>query len=200
MGGSIEHHGTIYKQITPEQIFIAIPRLKRQTTTITLHELDDDKNPCLNQLIRDAFKKFNIKVDFSYHSTYKDFWSRFLNHDMDGYIDSYVFQNRESLRIFNFFSEHADNDANLTGHSVSDLIDKALSSSNSFVLLNRSKYYTMLNEYLTSNAIVIPIYYMNHVLVIRKCMLNEIKKTKVNPFLILPSLSRKDCHGFTKTS
>jgi hypothetical protein len=127
IGGSINNMQPAFlPEVTPQTLFTALPILKSKRITVTFHQLYDIKNSCEASQLIQAGKKFNIDIKFKYHKDYSDLLPLYLNHHLDGFLDLYIFKNREAYKIFEFFAKNGENDANIDQDNIDTLLKEAI--------------------------------------------------------------------------
>lgn len=190
IGGSINNIAPEkLREINPEDLFSTIPQLKEHTSSVTLHQLYDLRNDCEAKQIMQAGKKYNIDIKFKYHKDYSDLLPLYQNHNLDGFLDLYVFKNREAYKIFEFFAQNGENDANLKGNSIDTLLSEAASMPSSH---GRFQIYRKLAQFMQDNNFIVPIFYMDHGNLIKTCLNGISNDFFFNPFSFIPQLSKTD--------
>ena len=174
-------------EISPVQLFKKFPELKNKRTPVTIHKLIDLKIECESVQIVNSAKKYNIDITFKYHKDYSDLLPITVNHNIDGFIDLYIFKNREAYNIFEFFSKNGENDANLNQDDIDKMLKDAVSAASSH---GRFQTYRKLAQYMQDENIVIPIFYMDHGNLISKCLTGISEDFVFNPFSELPKISK----------
>ena len=164
-----------------------VPQLKNQIVSITLHQLRDLKNACESESLIQAAKLYHIKLKFKYHADYSDLTPLELNHNLDGFLELYVNKNREAQSVFDFFSKAGKNHANLIQGDFDKLLEAAITKYSSHA---RFQVYRRLAQYINDNNIIIPIFYMDHGSLMRKCLSGISEDFMFNPFQELPNISK----------
>lgn len=193
IGGSINNMPPIkLPGVKPAELFSAVPRLRHKSITVTLHQLSDLKSDCEAKQITQAAKKYNIDIKFSYHKDYSDLLPLYQNHKLDGFLDLYIFKNREAFKIFEFFSRNGENDANVSDNNIDTLLTDAANMPSSH---GRFQQYHKLAQYIQDNNIVIPMFYMDHGNLVNRCIEGISNDFYFNPFSFLPQLYKTtECH------
>lgn len=192
IGGSINNTApSASPEITPQTLFSAVPQLKKDRASVTIHQLIDLKNSCESAQLIQAAKKFNIDLKFKYHRDYSDLLPRYLDHNLDGFLDLYIFKNREAYQIFEFFTKSGENDANIKHNYIDDMLKEAITMPSSH---SRFQIYRKLAQYIQDKNIIIPIFYMDHGNLMKTCLSGISEDFFFNPFLHLPHISKtNDC-------
>jgi ABC-type transport system substrate-binding protein len=192
LGGSLDNMAPeALPEITPSELFSQIPQLKNKRVKIIIHQLDDIKNNCESDQIIKAANKYHIDIKFKYHKDYSDLLPILINHNLDGFIDLYIFRNREAYNILEFFSQHGKNNANIDNDAIDDMLKEAISISSSH---ERYQIYRKIAQYIQSENIIIPLFYMDHGNLMSKCLSGISEDFFYNPFLELPKISKiKNC-------
>lgn len=193
IGGSINNIAPQkLPEISPTDVFAAAPRLKNHSAPITLHQLHDLKNECEAKQIIEAGKKYNIDIKLKYHQDYSDLLPLYQNHKLDGFLDLYIFKNREAYKVFEFFSISGENDANIDDDNIDKLLTEASSMSSSH---GRFQLYRKLAQHMQDKNIIIPMFYMDHGNLVRQCISGISEDFYFNPFSFLPQLAKStNCH------
>lgn len=176
-----------FLEITPAEVFSQVPQLKKHTIEITLHQLYDIKNDCETNQIINIAKKYNINIKFAYHKSYSELIPLFLHHKLDGFIDLYVFKNREAYSVFEFFSKNGENDANISQSNIDDMLKEATTMSSSH---SRFQIYQRIAKYIQEENIVVPLFYMDHGNLMNKYLAGISEDFFFNPFFELPKISK----------
>lgn len=188
IGGSITNiEPQNQPKITPQQVFAAVPQLKSHPVTLTIHQLADLKNDIESKQIIDSAKQYNINLKFQYHKDYSDLIPHYLNHDFDGFIDLYVYKNREAYKVFEFFTKSGENDANITTDNIDTILKEAIAMPTSH---GRFEKYRELAQYIEDNHVIIPLFYMDHGNWLNKCLEGISEDFFFNPFWHLPQISK----------
>lgn len=157
-------------------------------TTMTIHRHRDRKNDCDEAKIVAAAKKLNCEIKFRYHDDYPTLWPLYLNHNLDGFIELLAYKNREALSIFQFFQmsspEHFFNFDYPDLDPWIDMARKAQSAS------QRYSHYRNIAKMVQEDGWVIPLYYLGHGDVFRKCIKGVPQDVQASPssFHRLPML------------
>lgn len=175
------------KEISPIAVFEKIPELAHGNTKITVHVLNDIKNNCISQKIRTAGKKYHLNIQFKYHNNYHALLKSYHQHTLDAFIDLYVFKNRDAYRILEYLSGSAENHANIKDAKIDEMLNEAIASPSSH---GRFQMYKQIDQYLQENSIVIPLFYMDHGNLIKKCVTGIANDFVFDPFYQLPKLSK----------
>jgi len=193
IGGSLANAiPEILPEITPSKLFTKIPSLKQKSISITIHQLIDLRNNCASQQIIQTAKKFNIDIKFKYHQDYSDLLPHYTDHTLDGFLEFYVFNNREAYNIFQFFAKNEGNHANLKNDNIDKMLEKAISTTSSH---DRFKIYHQLAEYIQNNNIAIPLFYIDHGNIMSKCLAGIPQDFIFNPLNYIPQLYKiKNCN------
>lgn len=191
IGGSINNMQPILlPEITPQKIFTEVPELKSKRKTVIIHQLYNVKNDCESDQIIQAAKKYHIDIKFKYHADYSDLLPLYKNHNLDGFLELYVIKNREAYKIFDFFSFHGENDANISDDNIDKMLNSAIAMPSSH---SRFQVYRNLAQHIQDNGIAIPIYYMDHENIMKKCLSGIEDDFFFNPFSQLPHISKSNC-------
>lgn len=174
-------------RIMSKELFEQVPELKNKTASVTIHQLDDIKNDCESEQIIKAAKKYHINIKFQYHKDYSDLLPRYLNHNLDGFIDLYIFKNREAYNIFEFFSKKGENDANINQDNIDKMLQEAIATSSSH---GRFQIYRKMAQYIQDENMIIPLFYMDHGNLMNKCLSGISEDFFFNPFLELPKIAK----------
>ena len=193
IGGSINNIApSKLPDIKPATLFASVPSLKDHPATIILHQLSDLKSDCEAKKIIQACKRYNIDIQFKYHQDYADLLPLYQNHKLDGFLDLYVFKNREAYKVFEFFTTRGENDANIHDDKIDKLLTKASKTSSSH---GRFQQYRELAQYMQDKNIIIPMFYMDHGNLVNHCISGISEDFYFNPFSFLPQLSKSNnCH------
>lgn len=190
IGGSIAHVAP--KQIpaiSSKAVFKSIPQLHRKAADIIVHQHLGRKNNCIQERIQTAGKKFNLNIQFRYHDSYETLWPLYLSHDLHGFVELFVFSNREADSILQYFlSSSAENFANVNYPSLDKKIQAALESK---AMTLRFAGYREVNRHLQENAVVVPLYYVGHSNFIQKCVRGFPNDFYIDPFQHLTQLYRE---------
>jgi ABC-type transport system substrate-binding protein len=176
-----------FPEFTPAEIFRKHPQLKNKKVSITIHQLNDIKTSCESQQVIQSEKKYNIDINFKYHKDYSDLLPLYINHHIDGFIDLYIFKNREAYNIFEFFAKNSENDANIKSDAIDSLLKEAVSTPSSH---GRFQIYRKIAQYMQDENIVIPLFYMDHGNLMDKCLSGISDNFIFNPFAELPKISK----------
>ncbi len=188
IGGSLTNRMPDYlPEITPSELFKKYPQLKNKKTLVTIHQLNDLKNICESDQITTIAKRYNIDIQFKFHKDYSDLVPLYFNHNLDGFLDLYIFKNREAYNIFEFFAKNSENDANLNQDTIDVILKEAVSTSSSH---SRFQVYRRLAQYMQDENIVVPLFYMDHGNLISKCLTGVTSDFVFNPFAELPKISK----------
>ncbi len=189
-GGSIANNlPKSLPEITSQEVFKQVPLLSSERVNVTLHQLADSKIECESQQIIEAAKKYNINLKFKYHNDYQSLKSLYLSHNLDGFIELYVFRNREAYSTLQFFTNTGDNHANVNDRTIDNNLRDAISESSSHL---RYQAYQKIVEYMQSQGVVIPLFYTDHALILSKCITGVSNNFLFNPFLYIPKLHKID--------
>jgi len=193
VGGSLANMSpSTMPEITAYEVFQKVPSLKHKKISVVIHQLYDVKSDCESNQIIQAAKKYNIAVTFKYHQDYSDLAPLYANHNLDGFMDLFIFKNREASNIFEFFEKGGENDANINQSNIDKMLKEAVSTSSSH---GRFQIYKKLAQYMQDENISIPLYYMDHGNLMSKCLSGISEDFFFNPFLELPELSKtKNCN------
>lgn len=164
-----------------------MPLLKQKPINITLHQLDNTKSICISNAIQKAAQKYNINIRFKYHHDYSTLLPLYRTHQLDGFIELYVFDNREAYNVFESFKKNSGNHANVTDNSIDVLLQQSTQTSSYH---NRFQIYHQLAKYMQDNNIVIPLLYMDHGNLMKKCLSGISDDFFFNPYAELPSISK----------
>jgi len=189
-GGSIANMAPkVLQHIPDEEVFSKVPQLKGRTINVTIHQHIGRKNVCLANAIKNAAKEYNINIRFKYHNTYKELSPLYFNHHLDGFVELFLFFNRDAYRVLSYFTKNKSaNFDNTDNNKVDEMLQKALSMPASF---DRFKKYQKINKYITSNAFVIPLYYVASSDLVSKCLAGVSENFYYNPFKALPFVYKK---------
>jgi ABC-type transport system substrate-binding protein len=174
--------------ITPQEVFKQVPQLMNKRATITIQQLDDIKSECESRQIIAAAKKYNIDLKFKYHKNYSSFLPLVLKHQLDGYIELYVFPSTDANSVLQLFAKKGGNHANINH----DIIDKMLTNA-SMAKSSHTRYqaYNTLTQYIQDEGIVIPLYYMKHGTLLNNCLAGIADDFFYSPFVFLPKIYKK---------
>ncbi len=177
--------------ITPDEVFKEIPALSHSKIELTIQQFEGTKHICIsNQIVR-AAKKYNIDIHFKYDMDYARLRQLYLNHHLDGFVDLYIFKNREAYNILEFFEKNNENHANVNDYNIDQLLKNAISKYSSH---ERFQAYHALAQYMQNNAIVIPLFYLDHGNLMNKCLSGISEDFFFNPYSELPNISKtKSC-------
>lgn len=185
-GGSISNiTPKLLPTIPPSDVFRSAPSLKANQANVIIHQLNDLKNSCESQLIKNAAKKYNINITFKYHQDYSTLEPLYINHQLDGFIELYVFRNREAYSMLQFFTKNGENNANINDSRIDDMLKEAIKNLSSH---KRYQAYKKVAEFMQNESIVIPLYYMDHGNLLSKCIRNTSDNFISNPFSQIPQL------------
>jgi len=188
IGGSLTNSmPDVLPEITPTELFKKVPKLKQKSASIIIHQLNDLRNECASQQIIQSGKKFNINIKFKYHQDYSDFSPLYMNHQLDAFLELYIFKNREAYNIFQFFAKDEENDANLKDDTIDKMLKEAVSTSSSH---GRFQIYHQLAQYIQDNNIAIPLFYMDHGNIMSQCLTGIPDDFIFNPFAALPQIKK----------
>jgi len=188
VGGSISNLAPpILPSVEPEKLFTEFPQLKNEKLKVIIHQLLDTKNSCEAEQITKSGKKYNIDIQFKYHKDYSDLLPLYMNHHLDAFIDLYIFKNRESNNIFDFFSLHGENDANINNDYIDQTLKAAMETPSSHA---RFQLYHKIAKYIQDENIIIPMFYMDHINLMNKCLIGISNNFIFNPFSELPNISK----------
>jgi len=191
-GGALDGNAPQFLYEMPmDEVFKKIPELKIKKTTITIQQLEDSKNSCESNQIIDIAKKFNIDLKFEYHKNYATLIPLYLNHQLDGFVELYVFKNREAYSVLQFFTKLGTNHANVKDLKIDSMLQDAISESSSH---RRFQAYQNIAKYIQNQGIIIPLFYMDHANIVSKCISGIPPDFLFNPFLHISQLQRtNDC-------
>ena len=185
-GGSIDNNSpNNLPTITPAEVFTKVPSLKDKKASITIHELEDLKNSCESEQIKRTAQLYNIDIKFKYHKNYSSLEPLYLNHQLDGFIELYVFRNREAYSILQYFTKAGENNANIKNSIIDNMLKDAIAETASH---GRFQSYRKIAEYMQNEGIVIPLFYMDHGNLLSKCLSGASENFLFNPFSHLPQL------------
>jgi len=192
-GGSIANDSPVFLSIIPpEQVFQSVPELKRSKITVIIHQLEDQRNSCLEKQIRSTARPYNIDLKFYYHKNYPELESLYLHHKLDGFLELYVFRNREAYSTLRYFSQGGENNANVKDDTIDTILNHVMSTNTTH---GRYQMYRNVNKYIQDQAIIIPILYMDHGNLLRKCIKGANDNFLFNPFIHLKQLTKSNmCH------
>lgn len=191
-GGSLaNNYPDSLPNISPSEVFKTVPKLKQKTAHVTIHQLADLKNDYESNQIKAIAKKYNIDLKFKYHKSYDTLVPLYLNHKVDGFLELYVFKNREAYTVLQYFSNIGENNANIKDDKIDYLLQAAITESSSH---GRFIAYREIARYLQMKGIVIPLYYMEHGNILNKCINGITENFLFNPFMYLSELYKdKNC-------
>lgn len=189
IGGSISHTAPEkIRAITPAEVFKKVPQLKIKPAKVVIQQHVGRKNICESDQIIAAAKKFNIDLEFKYHDDYSTLWPLYLNHNLDGFVELFVFGNKEAHSVVQFFlSSSAENYANLNDKKLDELI---MSGWKADTISSRFAKYRQIAEYMQDNGVTIPLYYIGSSNFIHKCVKGVQDAFYFNPFAHLTTLYR----------
>ena len=192
-GGSIDGNPPqLLPEIPTQELFQKIPELKTNNVKVVIHQLCDSKNECESKQIIDTAKKFNIDLKFNYHKNYTALEPLYLNHELDGFIELYVFRNREAYSILQFFTKAGANHANVSGSKIDTMLQHAIKEASSH---RRFQSYQRIAKYIQNEGIVVPLFYMDHANILSKCLTGASDNFLFNPFLHISQLHKiENCH------
>lgn len=178
--------------ISTQEVFSKVPLLKEKKANIIIHQLQDLKNDCESQQIIKAAKLYNIDIKFKYHKNYSTLEPLYINHKLDGFIELYVFKNREAYSTIQFFTQRGENNANINIPIIDNMLKEAISEPSSH---GRFQAYRRIAEYMQNESIVIPLFYMDHGSILSKCIAGTSDNFLFNPFTHIPRLYKvKGCN------
>ncbi|MBV9576070.1 MAG: hypothetical protein JO149_05560 [Gammaproteobacteria bacterium] len=177
-------------EVLPQQVFEKVPELKNKKVNITIHQLYDLKRDCESKQIQNAAKAYNIDIKFQYHQSYPPLESLYLNHHLDGFVELYVFKNREAFSVIQFFTKNGENNANIADKILDTKLKEAIAASSSH---RRFQRYREISKYIQDKSIVIPLLYMDHGNILNKCIKGTSDNFLFNSFSYLPQLYRSNC-------
>lgn len=193
-GGSISGNPPkLLNEISSKKLLDNIPELKHNKISITIHQLFDAKNNCESTQIINAAKKFNVDLKFKYHNNYKELTPLYINHNLDGFIELYVFRNREAYSILQFFTKDGSNHANINNRNIDTMLHNATTEISSH---KRFQYYQKIANYIQNEGIIVPLFYMDHANILSKCIVGISDDFLFNPFLHLSQLHKKENCNF----
>lgn len=185
-GGSIDNTSpNSLSVISPQILFSKIPLLKENKARITIHQLEDLKNDCESEQIVKAARLYNIDIKFKYHKNYSTLEPLYLNHNLDGFIELYVFKNREAYSTLQFFAQQGENNANINNPIIDNMLKEAINEPTSH---RRFQSYRKIAEYMQNEGIVIPLFYMDHGNILSKCLAGTSDNFLFNPFIYILQL------------
>lgn|SRR3990167_6965603 len=188
IGGSI--NGISPKKLpeyTPKQVFKQVPQLRKRKVIVTIHQLDDLKLECESVQIQETAKKYNINVKFKYHKNYSKFVPLIKSHEVDGFIELFVYLSMDANSILNHFAKAGGNDANISDDNVDRMLNDAITAQSSHT---RYQAYNHLAKYMQDQGIVIPLFYMNHGTILSNCLLGIPDDFYISSFISLPKLHK----------
>lgn len=189
IGGSInDKPPTFLPNILPQTLFKIIPQLKHTRVAITLHQLDDLKSECESKQLIQVAKQYNIDIQFKYHKNYPDLVKLYLNHQLDGFIELYVYTSPDAYSVLQFFTRSGENNANVNGNKIDSLLTAAIEASSSH---GRYQAYKKLVKYMQNEGIIIPLFYMDHGTLLNKCLAGVSNDFFFSPFIYLPQIYKK---------
>ena len=175
--------------ISPSNVIEKIPNLATKKTVVTVHVLEDIKNSRISTKIIEAGNKYNLDIKFKYHRDYITLLKHYHDHSLDAFIDLYVFKNRDAYRILEYFSKSGENHANINDNQIDKMLNEAVAMPSSH---GKFQLCRQINAYLQDNAIVIPLFYMDHGNLLNKCLTGISDDFFFDPFYQLPHLSKSD--------
>lgn len=183
--------------ITPETVFKKIPQLKLKTNKAIFHRHIGRKNNCETNILKNIFSNYNIDLSFSYHNTYETLYPLYLNHNLDGFIEFYVFYKREAFSILRIF--HSKNPFNRPNLPDSVLDSYIMSLWEAHTPSERFLKYRQSAQYIQDQALVIPIFYSDHKNYVNTCLDADLEAFKTEAFYGIMSLERTPrCYKTTK--
>lgn len=192
-GGSIANNPpAILPEITPQELFKSVPALKSKKAEIYIHQLDDLKNDCESKQIIQTARQYNINIKFKYHKNYSTLEPLYLNHKLDGFVELYVFRNREAYSVLQFFTNAGENNANINNTVIDKMLKEAIAESTSH---GRFQAYRKIAEYIQKESVIIPLFYMDHGNLLNRCLAGTSDNFLFNPFIHIPQLYKiKGCN------
>lgn len=190
LGGSIANQlNPKVDIISPEVVFSKLPELKRKHIEVKIHQHVSRKNSCESEALVHSAEKFNIIVKMVYHDDYQTLLPLYFNHQLDGFVELFVFLNREAYGGLLYFDPSDDNNfANIRNYEIKLYLNDALEN---FSARKRFLAYQKISKSLNENAHVIPYYYIGSSALISKCLGGVVKEFYFNPFEHLKSVYRK---------
>lgn len=187
LGGSTDNLApNALKTISPKQVFEQIPQLKKKYVNIIIHQHIGRKNSCLAHNIEKAASIYHIRIKFKYHNSYSSLWPLYLNHNLDGFVEFMLFRNREAFWVLQALSGSGiENFPNTNNKYLKLLLLKAIQAPTRHA---RFLLYRKLNLYLIKNAVIIPLYYINSINLIKKCITGTKSGFYFNPYQYFPKL------------
>lgn len=190
LGGSIANQPILsMKSITPDEVFRQVPELKDKLIEVKIHQHIGKKNLCEKQQLIHAAAKFHINVRMIYDNDYKTLLPLYLNHKLDGFVELFVFTNREAYTALLYF-DPSDN-SNFANTRNSDITLHLNDALNNFSTRKRFYAYQQIVSDLNRHAHVIPYYYVGSSALISNCLEGVVKEFYFNPFEHLKSVYRK---------
>lgn len=192
IGGSIENLSPhALKEISPDEVFNKVKKLSVQPVTVTVHELRDTANLCLDRQLKKFAKKYHINFVFKYHDDYKTLWPLYASHDYDAFVELYVVQDGEAYGVLQFFSKDGGHDGNILSDYVDNNLELSILAESSW---QKFEFYRNVIKYIQRHAIVIPLYIMKHGNLMSTCLKGVTDNFYYNPYNLIPRLTRvKKC-------
>ncbi|HUP57521.1 MAG TPA: ABC transporter substrate-binding protein [Bdellovibrionota bacterium] len=166
-------------------------RKRHAGQTVTLQRHVGRRDACEEAVLARTFAELGVNLKIQYHESYDTLLPRYLNHDLDGFLELYIFPNREAFPVFTKFALSGDNLANLESPVIERAIGAIWGAKTSS---ERYQAYRTVAQKIQDDSILFPLYYLRHRNVLSKCFESIPPEFAFNPFLGLTKLSRKqDC-------
>jgi ABC-type transport system substrate-binding protein len=171
--------------ISPKNLFNHIPELKNKNAIVTIYQLADSRNNCESSQLIKAARKYHVDLRFNYENNYRQLKSLYINHQLGGFVELYVFRNREAYSTLQYFTKLGPNHANVSSTIIDSMLQNAISVSSSH---DRFKLYQKIANYMQKEGVVITLFYMYN------CFVEVSDNFLYSPFLYLPNLQKiKNC-------
>lgn len=188
LGGSITHL-TIDKLKTKSSVEEIVRRNKG--LSIQIHRHIGRRNNCEEKLVLSAFESLGVTATMKYHDEYNTLLPLYRNHNLDVFLELYIFANREAMTIFRKFEIDGENLANMSSSAIEKGMGKVWNSKS---ISDRFSNYRLLNQEMHNRAYVFPLYYLNNRNMISNCIEKVSDDFAFNPFFGLSQLSiKKGC-------
>lgn len=173
--------------VTLDHLKNDFPSLNQNHIPITIHESIDFKNTQLEQRIINAAKRVHLDIQFKTYKNYSLLWNEYEKNTLDAFVELYVFRDREAYSTLQYFTKQGNNDAHINDNRLDILFKSALSTQLSH---DRFTKYRKIAQFLQEEAIIVPIFYMEHDNMIHRCLTDIPPDFYLNPFLNLPQIKK----------
>ncbi len=161
----------------------------KDAESITIFRHSDRANKCEENRITQAFKTLGMVAVFKHIDKYQEIFPKYTDPNTQAYLELFVFWNRDATSVLRRFSTQSlENFYFFQSKSVDTLLLKAFALPS---LSDRFATYRQINNLVSSNSTIVPLYYVGHFNLISPCF--QIRKNEelfltANSFIYLNNL------------